>query len=206
MLITPDGRLNAVWRDRFPRARANGRPTFRILAGTDAVARDQECHVTCSPFPALVVFRHVRSTLVPPRRSVVVTLFRTVLFWSHLAAGLTAGIVVVIMSVTGLLLTYQRQMQYWADTRHYGVEAPVGVERLPAAQLVAAAQAVDPATPATTITLRAERSEPAAVALGSRTIYLNPYTATPRRCSVSRRERGCVRSSARWSSGTAIWP
>jgi uncharacterized iron-regulated membrane protein len=103
--------------------------------------------------------------------------FRTVLFWIHLAAGLTAGVVVLIMSITGVALTYQRQTQWWADTRHYYAAPPAATARLPAARLIDAVQAIDPDTPATTVTFRSEPGAPAAVALGQRTIYVNPYTA-----------------------------
>ena len=53
---------------------------------------------------------------------------RKVLFWCHLAAGVTAGVVILIMSVTGALLTYEKQIIAWADTRHYAV-APPSAER-----------------------------------------------------------------------------
>ena len=42
---------------------------------------------------------------------------RTVLFWLHLAAGVLAGAVVLIMSVTGVALTYEKQVIEWADGR-----------------------------------------------------------------------------------------
>lgn len=42
---------------------------------------------------------------------------RTIIFWAHLATGITIGVIVLIMSATGVLLTYQRQIQAWADTR-----------------------------------------------------------------------------------------
>ena len=44
---------------------------------------------------------------------------RTFLFWLHLACGVVAGTVSLIMSVTGALLTYQRQITAWADMRGY---------------------------------------------------------------------------------------
>jgi uncharacterized iron-regulated membrane protein len=40
---------------------------------------------------------------------------RRILFWVHLSAGLVAGLVIIVMSATGVALTYQRQMQAWAD-------------------------------------------------------------------------------------------
>ena len=35
---------------------------------------------------------------------------RSAIFWLHLAVGLTMGVFILIMSVTGVLLTYERQM------------------------------------------------------------------------------------------------
>ncbi len=36
--------------------------------------------------------------------------FRTALFWAHLAIGLAAGLLILLMSVTGVLLGFERQM------------------------------------------------------------------------------------------------
>ena len=35
---------------------------------------------------------------------------RRVLFWSHLLAGVAAGVVILIMSITGALLGFERQI------------------------------------------------------------------------------------------------
>ncbi len=51
-------------------------------------------------------------------------LFRKVIFWCHLVAGVFAGVVVLVMSVTGVLLAYERQVTAWADTRGYHVAPP----------------------------------------------------------------------------------
>ena len=42
---------------------------------------------------------------------------RKIIFWTHLTAGLVAAIVVGVMCVTGVLLTYERQMVVWAGRR-----------------------------------------------------------------------------------------
>jgi len=42
---------------------------------------------------------------------------RSLIFWPHLIAGVLAGAVILIMSVTGVLLTYEKQMIAWADNR-----------------------------------------------------------------------------------------
>ncbi len=41
--------------------------------------------------------------------------FKRVIFWAHLIAGVLAGIVVLWLSVTGVLLTYERQIVSWLE-------------------------------------------------------------------------------------------
>lgn len=38
------------------------------------------------------------------------SLFRRILFWAHLSSAITAGVFILVMSVTGVLLTYEHQM------------------------------------------------------------------------------------------------
>ena len=47
--------------------------------------------------------------------------FRKILFWCHLSAGVVAGLIVLLMSVTGVLLTYEKQMTNGADKSAYNV-------------------------------------------------------------------------------------
>jgi len=101
---------------------------------------------------------------------------RKLLFWAHLIVGVTAGAAVFLMSVTGVLLTYQRQVVAWADTRAYEVSAPAGAARLPAAQLVARVQQAEGGTP-TTLVVRRRPAAPAEVAYGrEKTVFVDPYT------------------------------
>jgi len=46
-------------------------------------------------------------------------MFRKIIFWSHLISGVSAGLVILMMSVTGVLLTYERQILAWAEKSHY---------------------------------------------------------------------------------------
>ena len=41
--------------------------------------------------------------------------FRKLVFWSHLVAGCIAGVVILTMSVTGVLLAFERQVTNWID-------------------------------------------------------------------------------------------
>lgn len=45
-------------------------------------------------------------------------MLRRIVFWSHLVVGLVVGLVVLTMSLTGVLLTYERQLLEWDEQRH----------------------------------------------------------------------------------------
>ncbi len=82
------------------------------------------------------------------------------------------------MCVTGVALTYQKEMQWWADTRHYRAAPAAGATRAGVDHILDAVRAFDASASPTTIAWRAEADAPAAVAAGTRTLYVNPYTAT----------------------------
>jgi uncharacterized iron-regulated membrane protein len=101
--------------------------------------------------------------------------FRTVLFWMHLAAGATAGLVVFVMSLTGVLLTYERQLTEWADATPRvappaDADPPLGLEAI--AESACAARGAWPDA----ITVRAEPSAPVALAFGRDTLFVDPYS------------------------------
>jgi len=62
--------------------------------------------------------------------------FRHVIFWFHLLCGLVAGIVVFIMSITGAVLTYEKQIAVWADRNLYQVQDGRNVAQLSAETLI----------------------------------------------------------------------
>lgn len=101
---------------------------------------------------------------------------RTILFWCHLTAGVVAGIVILIMSVTGVLLAYERQMLEWADTRGLEITAPTGAQRLSTADLLERVRAARPNERPVAVTLRANPGAPVAVNVGARTLQVDPYT------------------------------
>src|SRR5262245_8606982 len=113
-------------------------------------------------------------------------LFRKALFWCHLTVGVIAGLFILMMSVTGVLLTYERQIAYWADTRNYHVATPSPeATRLPVETLLARARETYPDLAITTVTVRSGATEPVAIGLagnpgagpgGGRTVFINPYT------------------------------
>ncbi len=105
------------------------------------------------------------------------TQLRRIIFWCHLVAGAAAGVVILIMSVTGVLLAYEKQMIRWADTRDYKVARPSpDAARLPVETLLAKARETQTAAPSS-ITLYSNAEAPASVSLaGGRTLFLDPYT------------------------------
>jgi uncharacterized iron-regulated membrane protein len=112
--------------------------------------------------------------------------FRKALFWCHLTVGVIAGLVILMMSVTGVLLTYERQIAYWADTRNYHAAPPSPeATRLSVDTLLARARETYPDHAITTVTVRSGATEPVAIGLagnpgagpgGGRTVFINPYT------------------------------
>jgi uncharacterized iron-regulated membrane protein len=102
--------------------------------------------------------------------------FRKILFWMHLPAGLTAGIVIMIMSVTGLLLTYERQILIWADRAFWSAPPSPNATRLPIETLLANTRSALNSLPST-VTVRADPSAPVEAGFGrERIVYVNPYS------------------------------
>jgi uncharacterized iron-regulated membrane protein len=102
---------------------------------------------------------------------------RKIIFWCHLPVGVTAGIVILIMCVTGVLLAYEKQITSWADTRGYRSAPPTAETRhLPVETLIARARETRGSNP-TAITLKADPAAPAEIAFGRETtLFVNPYS------------------------------
>ena len=100
---------------------------------------------------------------------------RKLFFWLHLVAGATAGAVILLMAVTGVALTYERQMLDWANSSLRTAPA-ADAQRLPLSTLLAAAAEKRGAAPSGA-TWRADVAAPVAVNFGrEEMLYVNPYT------------------------------
>jgi uncharacterized iron-regulated membrane protein len=103
-------------------------------------------------------------------------MLRKTIFWIHLSCGVTAGLVVLLMSITGVLLTYERQILAWADRAVY-VEAAAAAQPLQIGALLAAVRAQDPTLEPSSITFRPEAGAPLSLGAGrAGSRYVNPYT------------------------------
>src|SRR5262245_21515687 len=103
---------------------------------------------------------------------------RQVIFWLHLVTGSTAGLVIGMMSMTGVLLTFERQIVAFAERDVRTVPAPVAdVSRLDLDALIAKARITAPEGKLSGVMLRADPTATLAVNFGrERTVFVNPYT------------------------------
>lgn len=126
--------------------------------------------------------------------------FREILFWLHLCAGCAAGAVILLMSVTGLLLTYEKQMLAWMERGPAQAAPPPGAPRMAAADLIEAVERQrGPLPPNATLTLRAAANEPAEIRAGRDTvIFADPYSGAIRREGGHQQARTVVRKLVAW--------
>jgi uncharacterized iron-regulated membrane protein len=103
---------------------------------------------------------------------------RTAVFWMHLAAGTVAGVVVLIMSATGVLLAYERQVLEWAARRYEAVPPTPAARRLPLDTVLARARAAAGGRPIVSLGVRADDRAPVAIGFENRrNLFVDPYTA-----------------------------
>jgi uncharacterized iron-regulated membrane protein len=121
---------------------------------------------------------------------------RKVFFWMHLCAGSTAGLVVLIMSVTGVLLAYERQINAWADRGFWHAAPSASAAHLPVETLLAATKGKLPGTP-TALTLKSDRQAPAALEFGRQRMVPEPV----HRRGLGRRR---TRNAGVFSAGGAV--
>ena len=105
---------------------------------------------------------------------------RKAIFWIHLAVGITAAVVILMMAATGVVLTYEAQLNRWA-LREYRADppapdvAPLGVD-----ELVARVTGAQPAGLVTSVALKRDPREPAVVRLDDgATVHVDRFTGEP---------------------------
>jgi uncharacterized iron-regulated membrane protein len=101
---------------------------------------------------------------------------RKAIFWTHLGAGVIAALVIVMMCVTGVVLTYERQMKEWADRQVLDISEGRG-NPLTVDELLAAARAADPELRINTIGVHSRPDMPPVASQGRRgQVYLDPHS------------------------------
>jgi uncharacterized iron-regulated membrane protein len=102
---------------------------------------------------------------------------RKIVFWIHLSAGVAAGSIVLLMSVTGVILTYERQVKEWSNRSYRATDLAPGSVPLPLESLLESVRATHPDADPVSLTLRSDPAEPVAVSVGpGRNVYVHRYT------------------------------
>lgn len=104
--------------------------------------------------------------------------FRKVLFWLHLTAGLIAGVIIFIMSVTGAALSFEKNIAEFFERDQRYVSAPVeNARKLSVAEILTKVKETKPEAKPSAIALPNEPNAAWQVSLGREgTIFVNPYT------------------------------
>ncbi|MEO5961043.1 MAG: PepSY domain-containing protein, partial [Opitutaceae bacterium] len=109
-------------------------------------------------------------------------MFRKILFWSHLVAGLISGIAIGVMCFTGTALAFEKQLIAWSerDARMVGEPAP-GAARLSLEEIQAKLRTAKPeARPASLVLLNDPRAAIAFPAGRAAGFYVDPFTGEVR--------------------------
>ena len=102
---------------------------------------------------------------------------RRAIFWIHLCVGVTAAIVILMMSVTGVILTFEMQLNEWARRGYRATPAGPGARPLAADALLERVTSASPETEPSSMALSPDPLAPAAIGFGRRqTLYVDRYT------------------------------
>lgn len=103
-------------------------------------------------------------------------MLRKVLFWAHLSCGVVAGFAILTMCITGVLLTYERQIEDWVAGTGY-VPASEQQDRLSLEQIHDIAVARNPELAEGVVVIDRNPGAPVLVRAGRRGgLQLNPFT------------------------------
>ena len=98
-------------------------------------------------------------------------MIRTIIFWLHLTVAAAAGLVILMLAATGVVLSLEPVVTGLAERRYF-VAAPEGVERLPPEEIALAAGLA-----ATSLSYRSDPRAPVRVYEGrDRYARVHPYT------------------------------
>jgi uncharacterized iron-regulated membrane protein len=101
--------------------------------------------------------------------------FRKIIFWLHLSAGVTCGLIIFTMCVTGALLTFERQILQFAE-REFRLVKPDSTH-LSVDTLLEKCRKFKPAVSFTGITLQADPSASAMITTKpDGVLYIDPYS------------------------------
>ena len=127
---------------------------------------------------------------------------RSVLFWSHLIMGTAGGVIILVMSVTGALLGFERQMIATFDGVAQATPPGATAAHLPLDSMLARAGVAGGDVAG--LTVKAGRTEPVSVRFRDReraAQLLDPYTGA----TIAPAPRGRMAASMTWLRGWHRW-
>ena len=101
--------------------------------------------------------------------------FRRFFFWIHLVAGVTAGLVIFVLSVTGAALALKPQILRTVDTASFSIKAG-GRQPLSPAALADAIRRTNPGADVRSVTIARDAAVPASAQIGAQSVYVDPYS------------------------------
>ena len=102
---------------------------------------------------------------------------RSALFWVHLAVGIAAAVVILLLAVTGVILTYEAQLNEWALGGYRADPPAPDVAPLGLDELLARVTGGQPDGLVTSVALKRDPREPAVVELDDgATVHVDRFT------------------------------
>ena len=104
--------------------------------------------------------------------------FRKIIFWTHLIAGVLAGIFIFIMCVSGALLSFEPNILDFAESNMRYVQPPNSdAKKLAVKEIIKKVGAAKPDAKPSNITLRNDPNAAANISFGREgQVFVNPYT------------------------------
>src|SRR4029453_1044300 len=104
-------------------------------------------------------------------------LLHKIIFWTHLLAGVIAGLVIFVMSFTGVVLMYEPQVSEYSERNARWVTHGPEAKRLSLDELVAKVREGNPEARPAVITVKSDPAASVIINLGrENTLFINPYT------------------------------
>lgn len=101
---------------------------------------------------------------------------RRAVFWIHFASGCLTGAMIIILSATGCILAYEKQIVAWQERNYHSAPPEAHSSPLPLDQLVAIATATTRQRSSAAV-VQADVSAPVEIDFGhDQRLFLNPYT------------------------------
>jgi len=125
-------------------------------------------------------------------------LLRKIIFWLHLIAGVVAGVIICVMSATGVALAFEKEIIAWAERDVRRVAPPAEAKRLPLDELIGKVRAAQPELRPTGVTVYSAPDLAVLVNAGrTNGYYVNPYTGAVQP-QGARKTRAFMQTMVEW--------